>query len=118
MFGFGNGTTVTVRRTTEPGEDQYGDPIPPTTTDRDIEDVAVAPRTSVTRESTDRPTQDGTVIGYTLYITDPQVDIVSTDLVKVKGRWCEVDGDAAQYENPFVVGFGGAVVQLKFAQGV
>lgn len=118
MFSFPFGETVTVRRTTPPGRDEYDDPIPGTTTEHDIENVAIAPRTSGSKESTDRETQDGLIVGYTLYITDVDADILNTDQVKVYGRWCDVVADPGRYSSPFVAGFGGMVVQLTFAQGV
>lgn len=117
MFGLPFGETVTVRRVTPPGVDEYGDPIGGSASEREIEGVAIAPRQSG-GESKDRETQDGVVIGYTLYITDLDADVLHTDLVKIYGRWCEVDSDPGRYSSPFTQGFGGLVVQLKFAQGV
>lgn len=116
MFAFPNGATVTVRRESPGGVDEYGDPIDGTTADHTIEDVGVAPRMSA--ESTDRDTQQGLIVGYTLYITDQDADILHTDRVLVYGRWCEVAGDIGRYSSPFDPGFGGLVVRLDFVQGV
>jgi hypothetical protein len=81
MFAFPGGASVTVRRETPGGRDEYGDPVAGTTADHTIDGVAVAPRMS--QESTDRDTQQGLIVGYTLYITDQTADILHADKVQV-----------------------------------
>lgn len=79
----------------------------------DVPNVAVEPRPS------SEPVQDArnsVVSGYTLYMRTG-VDITHADRVRVRGVVLEVDGDVADWRNPYTGTRAGIVVQTKVVNG-
>lgn len=111
MFGYGE--TVTIVRKSPGGTDVYGDPITSTTTRIDLAGCGVAPRYST--EPTDRGRQ-GVIIGWSVY---PPADagILFTDQLEVGGVLYEVEGEPAEWANPFTGWNPGGEVALRRAVG-
>ena len=109
---FSHGETVTV----VPGPvtfDQYGDPVAPTRTGGDITGCAVAPRYST--EPTARG-QQGVIVGLSIYAPAGS-DILSTDLLTVRGNPYQVEGEPAEWISPFTGWAPGIEVAVKRAVG-
>ncbi|MGV8972247.1 MAG: hypothetical protein ACOH10_07980 [Rhodoglobus sp.] len=85
--------TVVRIRTTNPGVDPYGDPLPPTTVREDITQCIVEPTGSA--ESTARG-RVGVVTSWTIS-APPGTDILSTDQVEVRGVTCNVEGEIGDW---------------------
>jgi len=107
-----HGQTVTIVPG-PPGTDAYGDPLPITRIGGDITGCAVAPRYS--SEPTERGRQ-GVIVGLTIY-PPAGSDILFTDQVRVRGVLYDIDGDPAEWENPFTGDTPGMEVALKRAVG-
>ena len=110
---FTHGETVTIVRATPGGTDAYGDPIPGTVTRIDVPGCAVAPRLST--EPTERGRQ-GVIVGLTIY---PPADsgFRFTDQVEVRGVLFDIEGEVAEWVNPFTGWTPGAEVALRKAVG-
>lgn len=111
------GVTVTVRRSSDPDVDEYGDRIPGTTTTFTIADCAVAPRFSDSTESTDREDQ-GVQVGYTVY-APIGADVRFTDQIVINGETCDVDGRPGVWVSPFAAQpkTDGLEIRAKFVEG-
>jgi hypothetical protein len=110
MFAFGETVTVV------PGPvafDQYGDPVNPTRTGGNITGCAVAPRYST--EPTARG-QQGVIVGLSVYAPAGS-DILSTDLLTVRGNLYQVEGEPAEWINPYTGHNFGIEVAVKRAVG-
>ena len=96
-----------------PGVDKYGDPLPITRVPFDVPGCAVAPRYST--EPTVRGRQ-GVIVGLTIY---PPADsgFLYTDQVEVRGVLYDIEGDPAEWENPFTGDTPGDEIALKRAVG-
>ncbi len=101
--------TVVRVRTTDPGTDQYGDPLPATEDRLDIPGCLVAP--ALSRESTDRG-RAGVVVGWTIY-APPGTDVVFTDQLEVRGLLCTVEGEVGDWQGSP----GGVVISAQRATG-
>jgi hypothetical protein len=109
---FAHGETVTVL----PGAvtyDQYGDPVAPTRTGSNITGCAIAPRYST--ESTERGRQ-GVIVGLTIYAPAGS-DILSTDSLMVRGHPYVVEGEPADWVNPYTGWAPGLEVAIRRAVG-
>lgn len=91
------GETVIRKRSTGGGVDDYGDPIPGTTTEVPIHGCLVSPRESSELTSNGRA---GVIIGLTVY-APPSADVVSTDQVIVRGTTYNVEGEPGLWASPF-----------------
>lgn len=80
------GETVTVVRPA--GTDDWGDPIPGSGTETDVEGCMVQPRTST--ELTE--SRDTVFIGFTVWMP-PGTDVLSTDKVRYRGVEYVVNGE-------------------------
>lgn len=120
-----HGETVTIVRATPGTMDAYGDPIPGTVARIDVPGTAVAPRMST--EPTERGRQ-GVIVGWTIYppansgfrFTD-QVELPGVTMLNADGEIvpapCEIEGEPAEWENPFTGDTPGAEIALKRAAG-
>lgn len=82
----GNTETVTVVRPV--GRDAFGDPLPGTPPEHDIEDALFAPGPSREPGFTSNTVEaDGTI-----YFTDPEADVLATDLLRIRGDLYSVIG--------------------------
>jgi hypothetical protein len=109
---FAHGETVTVL----PGPttfDAYGDPIASTRVGGDILGCAVAPRYST--EPTVRGRQ-GVIVGLSIYAPAGS-DILSTDLLRVRGDIYDVEGEPAEWVSPYTGWEPGMEVAVKRAGG-
>lgn len=108
---FPHGETVTVL----PGSttDQYGDPVPSARTGSTIDGCAIAPRMST--EPPERGRQ-GVVVGLTVYAPAGS-DIISTDLLMIRGLTYVVDGEPAEWSSPFTGWTPGLEVAVRRAVG-
>lgn len=104
---------VTIIRTTPGGVDELGHRIESTERRHTI-DAAIAPRTT---GDVAGPGRSGVVVGLELFSTNPDADIVATDLVEYRGERWEIDGDIAIWESPFGDGANGLSCALKRGQG-
>lgn len=95
------------------GVDQYGDPIPGTTTETAMPDWFIAPRTSDDIEGRAR---DGVTVGLNLY-TPFAADLLRTDQVKVNGELYDIDGEIAPWKHPWTGWEAGQVAALKRGEG-
>lgn len=111
-MAFANGETVTVIPG-PPAADQYGDPLPITRVGGDIPGCAVAPRYST--EPTARGRQ-GVIVGMSIYAPAGS-DILSTDLLRVRGDVYVVEGEPAEWVSPFTGWAPGMEVAVKRAVG-
>ena len=107
------GTTVTILRAAPGGFDAYGDPIVSVTERTDIDGCGVAPRYST--EPTERGRQ-GVIIGLSVYAPSGS-DIVSTDRLEIDGLTYVVDGEPAEWINPFTGSRPGLEVAARRATG-
>jgi hypothetical protein len=108
------GETVTVLR---PGSttDAYGDPAPNWTTATEIahHGCAVAPRL----EDEDRRNgREGIVTGWTVYFP-AGADVRGTDRVRIRGLEYRVDGQPAQWTNPYEAKPYGTVIHAGEVEG-
>jgi hypothetical protein len=93
---FAYGETVVRVRSTPGGVDKYGDPVTGTTTRTDIEKCAVYK--GVIEEPVGRG-RDPVSVDYTI-LAPSGTDVVSTDLIEVRGQTCTVVGDGFEWANP------------------
>lgn len=91
------GETVTRIRATPGGYDQYGDPLPGTTSELEIPGCALAPRYS--HEQTE-PGRRAVIEGLTLF-TPPGADILPGDNVTARGIRYLVDGEPGDWRSPY-----------------
>ena len=111
-MAFAKGETVTVL----PGPttfDAYGDPVASLRTGGDITGCAVAPRYST--EPTTRGRQ-GVIVGMSIYAPAGS-DILSTDLLTVRGDTYMVEGEPAEWVSPYTGWAPGLEVAIKRAVG-
>lgn len=95
------GQTVTIIRATYVVDD-FGDLRPTGPPSRTvIAGCALAPRSS---SDVTEPARQGVLVGLTLYIPDPAVDIVPTDRVEWGGVLYDIDGDVGVWRSPFAAG--------------
>lgn len=95
-----NGEETVVRiRSSDPGTDKYGDPLPATTDRLDIPGCLVAPATS--RESSERG-RAGVMIGWTVY-APAGADVKFDDELEVRGLLCTVEGEVADWQDGVVI---------------
>lgn len=97
--------TVTVVR--PPGKDGFGDPLPGTASEHNIDGCMFAPGKS-DEASLGANTVDSDGV---LYIEDPGADIVATDKVRIRGELYEVVG------KPGVWAGEGTVAAVKLVTG-
>lgn len=110
---FPYGVTVTIVRS--PGKDQYGDPIPGTTTRIDIPLCAVAPRTST--EPTERGRQ-GVIVGKSVYLPDNASTIpLFTDQLEIAGVLYDIEGEPGDWTNPLTGWHPGSEIAIRRAAG-
>lgn len=107
-----NPTTVTVIRSL--GHDEDDNPIEGEPNTHDLAGCIVAPRTTADISSRGR---QGVVVGLTLYVPDPDADIVHTDQVQIGDDVFEVDGEVGRWENPFSGARPGLEVALRRGAG-
>lgn len=104
---------TTIIRVSPGGTDAYGDPIASTETTHTI-DAAIAPRTS---DDVDGLGRNGVVVGLELFCTDPNADLLRTDLVEYRGERWEIDGEIGVWESPFGAMADGLSCALKRGEG-
>lgn len=107
------GRTITVVRPTWVA-DAYGDlqPTgPPTRTD--INDCAIAPRSS---SDVTEPARQGVLIGLTVY-APIGADIQPADQIEIDGVLFDIDGDVGRWRSPFSTIVDGTEVALRRAIG-
>jgi hypothetical protein len=102
--------TVVRVRSTDPGTDQYGDPLPATEDRLDIPGCLVAP--AVSREPTERG-RAGVVIGWTIY-APAGTEVKFDDQLEVRGVLCDVEGEVGDYSTAAP---GGVVITARRATG-
>jgi hypothetical protein len=107
------GRPVTVLRDTPGGFDPYGDPVTSTTIRTLIEACAIAPRYST--EPTERGRQ-GVIVGLSVYAPAGS-DITSTDRLEIDGITYVIDGEPAEWVNPFTGSWPGLEVAVRRATG-
>lgn len=110
------GESVTRVRSSPGGVDQFGDPIPGTTTQVDIPGCAVAPRLSAAEQELTNNGRAGVVIGLTLY-TPADADVTFADHFIVRGEEFEVDGDPGLWVSPFTGKQAGKQIALRRVEG-
>lgn len=110
---FAFGRTVTVLRDSPGGFDAYGDPATSTTARVVIESCAIAPRYS--NEPTERGRQ-GVIVGLSVYAPAGS-DITSTDRLEIDGVAYVIDGEPAEWINPFTGSRPGLEVAARRATG-
>lgn len=91
------GTTITVLRDSPGGLDDYNNPVTSTTTSTDIVGCAVAPSGSTEPAALGR---NGLVVDLTVFVPAGS-DILFTDRIKIAGVVYSIDGDPADWSNPF-----------------
>ena len=113
---FPHGETVTRIRAT-PVLDPYSGEVTSLSWDvpdeLNIEGVGVEPRPST------EPVQDArnaVVSAFTLY-TDINPDVTPSDRIRVRGVVYDVDGEVADWRNPFTGWAAGSVIQTKRVNG-
>lgn len=107
------GTTITVLRDSPGGLDDYNNPVTSTTTSTDIINCGVAPRYS--SEPTEKG-RNGVIIGLTI-LAPAGSDILFTDRIKIAGVVYEIEGDPADWSNPFTGTEFGMEIAVKRAVG-
>jgi len=108
------GEAVTRRRRTQTGVDEYGDPVYTTV------DTLLAERAAFDPGGSREPVEVGrtaTVTNPKLYFRKQWPDILTTDLVIVRGGVYHVIGDPADWKSPYGSGMGGLVVELEQGEG-
>lgn len=110
---FAFGTTITVRRDSPGGFTAEGDPVSGTTADTAIAGCAIAPRMS--SEPTERGRQ-GVIIGLTVYAPFGS-DILFTDTILIATVEYRIEGDPADWSNPFTGATPGMEIALTRAVG-
>jgi hypothetical protein len=107
------GEPVTRRRRAQSGTDRYGNPTYTTT------DVVLEERAAFDPGGTREPVEVGrepVVTTPKLYFTE-RPDLVSSDVVLVRGQAFTVQGDPADWRDPWGSAVGGLVVELQRAGG-
>lgn len=95
------------------GTDQYGDPIPGTTTETIIAGAFTAPRTT---EDVDDRGRAGVIVGLTLF-APYNTDLTYTDQIEVDGVLYDIEGEPGRWKNPFTDWEAGIQAALTRAQG-
>lgn len=95
------------------GTDQYGDPIPGTTTVTAMPEAFVAPRTT---EDVDDRGRTGVIVGLTLF-APYSTDLTYTDQIEVDGVLYDIEGEPGRWKNPFTGWEAGIQAALTRAQG-
>jgi hypothetical protein len=105
---------VRVRKGASPGNDRYGNPLPGTDVETTLTGAAFDPG----------GTLEPVEIGRTQVVTTPKVyfrdyapDVLSTDLLRVRGLLYQVQGRPAKWVSPYTTRTAGLVVELKLAEG-
>lgn len=104
---------VTIIRFTEPGTDEYGDPIESQTTRTEVQERYLAPRTS---SDTDSIGRDGVVVGLTIGLP-AGTDILRTDVIEIDNQKYLIEGEPAKWHHPSAPEAQGIVVSLTRAEG-
>jgi hypothetical protein len=116
---YGHGKTITVIRETPGGFDPYGDPTAGTTTETDVDGVAVSPRVQGAGKASgnieDRG-REGVIVGLTAYLPYGS-DVRHTDKVRVAGAVYKIEGDPGDWANPITGSTPGIEIQLSRAEG-
>lgn len=110
MYAYGE--TVTVRRATQTGTDRYGNPVL-SWTDTPVPGCAVAPGTSLEPPEIGR---SAVITGLVVYFP-AGTDIRASDRLVVRGREVAVDGDPADWRNPYTGNRPGIAVATKDVEG-
>jgi hypothetical protein len=107
-------TVVRIRTGASPGDDRYGNPLPGVDVETPLEGAAFDPGGSL------EPVEVGRAAVVTtpkLYFQSEAVDLVASDLVRVRGLAYTVQGDPAVWVSPFTGETAGTVVELKRVSG-
>lgn len=112
MNGFPHGETVTVVRSGEPTEDDYGNSVPGPSTEFDVLGCAVAPRSS----SEDLQARDQVIVGLNVWLPSGVV-VYATDQMRVRGALYEIDGEPGTFSTPFTGSTGPVQVSLTRVSG-
>lgn len=110
---FAFGKTITILRDSPGGLDEGNDPVASTTTSTDIAGCGIAPRYS--SESIEKG-RNGVIIGFTIFAPYGS-DIFFTDRIKIDGVVYLIDGDPANWSNPFTGSTPGMEIAVKRAVG-
>jgi hypothetical protein len=107
------GEQVTRRRRTQSGTDRYGNPVYTTT------DVVLEQGAAFDPGGSREPVE----VGRTQVVTTPKAyfterpDVRADDLLLIRGDWFTVQGDPADWRDPFGSQVGGLVVELSRVEG-
>jgi hypothetical protein len=116
---FAHGRTATIVRDTPGGTDPYGDPVPGSTVEIEVEGCGWAPRTQgvgpSSTEVLDRGRQ-GVIEGLTVYMPYG-TDVRPSDQLRLDGRLYEVEGDPGDWWNPKSGRLAGLEVAVRRAEG-
>lgn len=100
-------------RSSAPGLDAYGDPIPGTETTEPITGAFIAPRQS---SDINDPGRAGVIIGLTLFLPFG-FDLRHDDDIDIDGTRYRIDGDPGDWYQPMTGWEAGATVALVRAEG-
>lgn len=108
---FAHGESIVILRAATGGTDDYGNPVVgwDSATERTVHGCALAPRAEPESGGYDSP---AVLIGFQLY-APPGTDIRPTDRIRARGEVFEVDGIAAEWNNPFTGTEFGVEVALR-----
>lgn len=113
MLAYSSGEVVTRRRRQQTGADRYGNPV------YELVDVVLGETAAFDPGGSREPVE----VGRTPTVTTPKLyftqwpDLVKTDLVVVRGEVFQIEGDPADWRNPWGSDVGGMVVELERAEG-
>lgn len=112
MFGFGETVQVLSSSSTT---DAYNNTVEDwtTPTETPVEDVGVEPRPST---EDNRDARNAVTSGFTLYMPAGSV-VTAKNRIRVRGDDYAVDGEPAEWRNPFTGWEPGLVVQTKRMEG-
>ena len=112
MFGFGETVEVLSSSSTT---DAYNNTVEDwtTPTETPVEDVGVEPRPST---EDNRDARNAVTSGFTLYMPAGSV-VTAKNRIRVRGDDYAVDGEPAEWRNPFTGWEPGLVVQTKRMEG-
>lgn len=107
--------TITVVR--GPGRDAMGDSIDDEPAEHDVEDCAIAPRSS--SDVLDRG-REGVIVGLTVY-APAGADVKHTDQIRIAAEphagLYDVDGEIGTWESPFTGKVAGVEFAIRRAEG-
>lgn len=105
--------TVTVVRSTPGGTDAYGDSTSSTERRTLIHGAIIAPvrSTEVTGDG-----RSAVIVGYTLFVPS-DTDLTTNDTIEISGAVFKVDGQVADWVNPYTGDRRGIEVRLRRVEG-